>query len=239
MRDCHRVVAVVAERLGAGVRSRRAFSSRFAAVAQPTSPLVRRGRWSTGCRLGTEGADPRDAHRPAPGEGVEHNATGGTDPHEPLHHRRRLPGHVVLVRHPHRLADHAPRGPRPPRRPGSAPPHTTYSHCAANRPIAGRHASVLSQTTIPRQTHPPAWSGAPGLATRRHSPSQSATTTAAPVRERALVPVVARERRPLDLRPVHRVLHRRRQRPVAAREPVRRVRRVPSTPQILHKYAML
>jgi hypothetical protein len=61
---------------------------------------------------------------------------------------------------------------------------------AENRPIAGRHASVLSQTTIPRQTHPPAWtasvivgscrqsvnthSGAPGFATRPHSPSHSA-----------------------------------------------------------------
>jgi hypothetical protein len=73
---------------------------------------------------------------------------------------------------------------------GPAVPHTTYSHCAANRPIAGRHASVLSQTTIPRQTHPPAWiasvivgscrqsvkthRGAPSFATRRDSPSRSA-----------------------------------------------------------------
>jgi hypothetical protein len=73
---------------------------------------------------------------------------------------------------------------------GPAVAHTTYSHCAANRPMAGRHACVLSQTTMPRQTHPPAWiasvvvgscrqsvkthSGAPGLATRRHSPIQRA-----------------------------------------------------------------
>src|SRR6516162_10290653 len=35
---------------------------------------------------------------------------------------------------------------------GPAVPHTMYSHCAANRPVAGRQASVLSQTTRPRHS---------------------------------------------------------------------------------------